>query len=107
MLIETTQKSASSERAAARRGSRHPWHAVTIIAPASACAAAQACKGKRHLSTEAPLLPLAGCDAASCVCRYRHFDDRRGPSRREDKVAKANARDQGNRRLSRGRRDSD
>jgi hypothetical protein len=107
VLIETNSKPDTPDPPAARRGSRHRWHAVTILAPASACAAAQACKGKRLLSTEAPLLPLKGCDAASCACRYRHYDDRRGPPRREDKVTAAKALEQGNRRRSRGRRESD
>ncbi len=60
------------------------WHAITIIGTNYACAAAQACKGKRFLSSEAPRLPLKECDASRCECRYRHFADRRGPPRRRD-----------------------
>lgn len=107
MLIETNPKPETDDTSRTRRGLRNRWHAVTILAPANACAAAQACKGKRHLSTEAPLLPLEGCDAARCACRYRHYDDRRGPARREDKVSAAKALELGNRRLSRGRRETD
>ena len=58
------------------------WHAITIIGTNYACAAAQACRGKRYLSSEAPRLPLTECDAKRCECRYRHFADRRGPPRR-------------------------
>lgn len=37
----------------------------------------------RHLSAEAPLLPLNQCDRQDqCNCRYRHYDDRRGEARR-------------------------
>jgi hypothetical protein len=63
------------------------WHAITIIGNNYACAAAQACRGKRFLSSEAPRLPLAECDARRCECRYRHFADRRGPPRRRDEKA--------------------
>jgi hypothetical protein len=68
------------------------WHAITIVGPTNACAAAEACRGKRFLSREAPRLPLAECDAKRCDCRYRHYTDRRGPPRRrDDKVGDANS----------------
>ncbi len=64
------------------RAVRHRWHAVAIVATADACAVAKASKDNRFLSGEAPRLPLAGCDANCCDCRYAHFDDRRrGPRR--------------------------
>ncbi len=57
---------------------KHPWHAVEIVAPKSACPAAQALKGRRFLSTEAPLLPLHDCAlTGSCHCVYRKHTDRR------------------------------
>jgi hypothetical protein len=109
VLIEANPDTKAPEPAPARRGSRQPWHAVVIAAPASACAAAQACKGKRYLSSEAPRLPLEGCDAKSCNCRYRHHADRRdGPRRQEDQAsAPVASRDQANRRSRRGRRATD
>lgn len=63
-----------------------PWHAVEIVCPADACEAACEAKGHRYLATEAPLLPLKGCDQMDrCHCRYRHHEDRRrGPRRRSD-----------------------
>lgn len=104
MLIEN----GSDEKGPPKRNGRHRWHAVTIAAPANACAVAQACKGKRYLSAEAPLLPLKGCDGGRCDCKYRHYDDRRGEERRQDdKVAAPTARESGNRRVSRGRRAAD
>jgi hypothetical protein len=108
VLLETKVEEEISTPAKVRRGSRQPWHAVTIAAPASACGAAQVCKGKRFLSRDAPRLPLAKCDATRCDCVYRHYDDRRGAPRREDvKVAAPAAREKTNRRVSRGRRASD
>jgi hypothetical protein len=108
VLIETKFDLEESARMKVRRVSRNRWHAVTIAAPANACDAAQACKGKRFLSGDAPGLPLQECDAKRCECRYRHYDDRRGDSRRRDKKdAAQQGREQSNRRLSRGRRASD
>jgi hypothetical protein len=39
--------------------------------------------GRRFLSNLAPRLPLDGCDAADCSCRFTHHNDRRtGKDRR-------------------------
>jgi len=91
----------------ATRSSSNRFHAVTIVAPVTACAAAQACKGKRYLSKEAPRLPLEACDAARCECKYRHFTDRRGTPRRAEEKGAAPARVNTERRGKRGRRASD
>jgi hypothetical protein len=107
VLIETKTDEEHPGPGKARRGSRQPWHAVTIAAPAGACAAAQACRGARFLSRDAPRLPLAECDAARCECKYRHYEDRRGSARRHDEKRAPPAREQDNRRISRGRRATD
>jgi hypothetical protein len=108
VLIETKFDLEHSARAKVRRVSRNRWHAVTIAAPSNACGAAQACKGKRFLSGDAPWLPLEECDAKRCGCTYRHYEDRRGDSRRQDDKSTAQqGREQSNRRVSRGRRTSD
>jgi hypothetical protein len=61
----------------------NPYHSVTINAPRdNACRAALDCAGQRFLATQAPALPLAGCDIARCTCRYVHHDDRRADGRR-------------------------
>jgi len=84
------------------------WHAVGIVGTAHACAAAQACKGGRYLSVDAPRLPLAGCDASICDCTYQHFPDRRHESRREDDPPTAvSTKSSGERRGGRGRRSTD
>ena len=54
-----------------------PFHAVSIKADANACDAAKALVGKRYLSEAAPRLPLPGCGAATCTCRFAHHADRR------------------------------
>jgi len=60
---------------------KHPWYAVEIVASKAACSAAQALKGKRFLSEEAPLLPLPTCALpGSCHCVYKKHTDRRDNS---------------------------
>jgi hypothetical protein len=62
---------------------RSPWHAVEIVPPRVSCAAAQALKGIRFLSAQAPLLPLDECtQPTACRCAYRKHPDRREDARR-------------------------
>jgi hypothetical protein len=73
------------EQAAAGTSIRitNPWHAVSIVCGALGCPAAKQLSGLRHLSPQAPKLPLAECDqAARCRCVYRHHNDRRAGPRR-------------------------
>ncbi|MCB1697962.1 MAG: hypothetical protein H6987_08715 [Pseudomonadales bacterium] len=56
---------------------RNPWRATTIAHGSSACAAARAIEDERFLSGQAPRLPLPGCDAGKCHCRYVFLPDRR------------------------------
>lgn len=64
-------------------GSRKPWHAVSIAAAEPGCPEAEAMKGRRFLSNEAPRLPLPGCSQPwACRCVYRHHADRRATPRR-------------------------
>lgn len=53
------------------------FHAVTLRPCLDACEAVQAIAGQRFLSSEAPALPLAGCDQQRCDCTYGHSSDRR------------------------------
>jgi hypothetical protein len=59
------------------------YHAVSIKFGENACAAAKGMTGHRFLASDAPRLPLPGCDAAVCECRFAHHKDRRaGKDRR-------------------------
>ena len=59
------------------------YHAVSIKPGAYACSAANDLAGQRFLASEAPSLPLPGCDAAKCDCHFTHHSDRRaGKDRR-------------------------
>lgn len=61
----------------------NPYHAVSVASPLiGACRAAEKCNGRRFLSSEAPHLPLSGCDALHCHCRYQHHEDRRSEESR-------------------------
>lgn len=64
---------------------RHPWHAVEIVPPRASCIAAQAVKGMRFLSAQAPALPLEQCtQPTACRCIYRKHADRREEARRAE-----------------------
>jgi len=62
---------------------RSKYHAVSIKPGAYACSAANELAGDRFLASEAPSLPLPGCDADDCDCHFTHHKDRRiGKDRR-------------------------
>lgn len=65
------------------------YHAVSIRLGDHACAAARDMLGRRFLSSAAPRLPLADCDAAECRCRFAHHDDRRSGKDRRSPFAAA------------------
>ena len=73
----------------------NPWHAVSIAAGPQACGAATEFSGRRFLARgpdardRPPPLPLPGCDARTCGCRYQHHADRRLASRAGRTVAGA------------------
>lgn len=101
-------KGTDAESPTTTRPAKGGWHAVTVVGTPRACAAAQACKGARYLSREAPRLPLAGCDADCCDCRYAHFDDRRrGPRRADEKTGASTKRVEVDHRARPGRRSTD
>jgi hypothetical protein len=71
----------------AKRGQAQPTSAqrfasVELRCSVNACAAAQGLRDRAILATEAPVLPLAGCDAESCQCGYQKAGDRRQDGRR-------------------------
>jgi hypothetical protein len=59
---------------------RSPYKSVSIVCASGACEAAKAMAEKRLLSSTAPLVPLSGCTASTCACKYAHYDDRRSDS---------------------------
>lgn len=62
----------------------NPFHAVSIATGSKACEVARGLEGQRYLSVDAPSLPLPGCNAATCRCRYLHHPDRRSEEPRRE-----------------------
>lgn len=60
------------------------FHCVEPHHHSHCCEAVKALHGKRFLSSEAPSLPIKGCDQAHCNCDYIHHKDRRVEVRRTD-----------------------
>jgi hypothetical protein len=109
MLIERgNTKEPGGKPAKSGKRPHNRWHAVAIVPGAGCCKAAESAKGRRFLSSEAPLLPLRTCDVAACTCKYRHHEDRRGtPRRSEEAGGNQRSRATTERRSNRGRRETD
>jgi hypothetical protein len=106
----TVWRKVPKQKEAVAAAGKPKWHAVEVLAPRTSCPAAQALKGKRFLSTEAPLLPLPQCTRSGiCACVYRKYPDRRAEERREgdDTAIRRSAIPSPDRRTKRGRRKSD
>lgn len=79
--LAARQKKRKAALAAKAREERS-YHCVEIRSGKTACEAVKTYVNKRFLSDQAPLLPVEGCTAQKCSCRYLHFDDRRQHDRR-------------------------
>lgn len=78
--------------------------------PHAACSAVRALSGHRFLAGQAPQIPVPGCSAARCTCKFVHFDDRRSGDRRGVRgqyVRSLKSLDWAERRSPRGRRKAD
>lgn len=76
-----THESKAPDPAAAAR-LKNDFHAVSIRPGIFACKAVRELEGQRFLSASVPRIPLPGCDAADCTCRFTHYADRRGGDER-------------------------
>lgn len=63
------------------------FQCVVFVAGENACKSATAYETKPILLSNAPVLPLKGCNAANCTCRLLQHDDRRTGADRRDKEA--------------------
>jgi hypothetical protein len=80
------------------------YHCVELRYRSDACDAVKRIGAKRFLPGEAPEIPVAGCDAAKCACRYVHHEDRRHTDRRSPIAYEPPASAGGERRTKRDRR---
>lgn len=58
----------------------NPYQSVSVMSSRVACTAVGKINNQRFLTADAPLLPLAGCSAKECNCKYVHHSDRRDKS---------------------------
>jgi hypothetical protein len=117
LKVNKLQREGTRARAIEHVHVSNPWHAVGISTGVSCCKASVFLRQTRFLSGEAPALPLQGCtQPKSCMCKYKHFSDRRtGPRRATESELFQNAlsrhmvaaRTQQERRARRGRRATD
>lgn len=63
------------------------YSAVKITHGLNRCLTAEQCRNRVWLSSEAPAIPLVGCDEEQCECRYVHLDDRRNNEDRRNPYA--------------------
>jgi hypothetical protein len=86
-----------------------PYRGIGVKPGQPCCVEAKQLRGLRFLSASAPKLPLPGCQAAECHCRYLHFADRRSGDDRRGMGTANNRPPTGSerRRLRQGRRETD
>ena len=103
-------KSGSGARANGRSrengSTKQPFSAVSVYSrDLTLCEAAKRIDGHKFLAAHAPELPLGGCSQPGrCTCRYRHFQDRRQDTRRDEDYGLPNRNYVVNERRSRGDR---
>ena len=83
LFIRKQRNQSKQTTSAALQSKINKYHGVGIRYTGRACEAAWRIRGKRFLSVEVPMLPLADCTMTSCHCRYIHYDDRRDDDRRK------------------------
>jgi len=109
-VVMKSHEPARAKRVVSTVSAPKAWHAVSVVPKGASCQAAHAIRGTRFLSAEAPRLPLVQCtNPKSCICAYKHFEDRRGAPRRKDEAGglRKSARAGEERRSVRDRRDTD
>jgi hypothetical protein len=72
-----TKKRADKVKGRINQSRTNAYRAVSVSSSTLACAGALKLKDKNFLVREAPELPLTGCSAANCRCRYNYHADRR------------------------------
>jgi len=84
LIIAGLHRNASHKKSRSKHKHHSRFHCVETFTHKDSCNAAKKIHGKRFLSAEAPTLPLPACKKAHCHCEYKHHEDRRSESRRQD-----------------------
>lgn len=100
----TRQPSRASPVRVAKRALPADFHCVELRYRSDACDAVKRFEEMRFLSGKAPEIPVQGCDAAKCSCRYVHHEDRRHSDRRSPVAYQPKSSAGGERRIKRDRR---
>ena len=88
LLAKLTGQSGGQDRLREIKATKAKYRGVQVVThPDGCCQAAADIVRQRYLAHEVPRFPLDGCDAASCHCSYKLFDDRRTDLRRASDVA--------------------
>jgi hypothetical protein len=101
------RRSLQSPRASPVRATKRPpgdFRCVELRHESDACDAVRRLEEMRFLSGKAPEIPVPGCDAAKCSCRYVHHADRRHRHRRNPVAYYPKSAAGGERRIKRDRR---
>lgn len=106
------EESCAAQPPVSRKRADSNFRSLGIDAAVNCCQRAKNAAGQRYLIGLAPKLPIAGCNAEQCNCKYIHFADRRGGygNRRSLGSMKKNlteSGDRGERRNLKGRRRTD
>ena len=80
------------------------YRCVELQFESDACVAVKQFEAKRFLPGEVPPIPVTGCDAVRCACRYAYHNDRRHTHRRNPTAYQPPASAAGERRTKRDRR---
>ncbi len=75
----------STTRRTQQAANKRHYHCVAVEPPNASvcCTRCEELRGRRFLVNTAPPLPVPGCTAEACTCRYVHYVDRRaGVTRR-------------------------
>jgi hypothetical protein len=78
----TKRQRSRAARVPDRKRTSDSYHCVELRFGRDACDAVKRIGAKRFLPGESPEIPVPGCDASKCSCRYVHHEDRRHSDRR-------------------------
>jgi len=85
------RRSKMSKRRSAKIHAKAGSHQCVMVSPClGSCSIAAEQQDRRYLAVDAPELPLAGCDAKECNCRYKNYQDRRVDGDRRFKLTQFN-----------------